>query len=301
MNSKLLISAFLFALGANFFWAGNAVVGKLVSTSVPAFSLNFWRWVIAFSILLPFAGRQFMRHRHEIWQQKALITLLALLSVTLYNALQYLSLHTTSPGNVGIVTATMPMFILILSFFINGTPIRLKDVIGISLAMTGIVFMMLFSGQSISGPNMGDMLMLVAVLAFAVYSVKLKHVPHEIPTPALLLSLIGIGVVLSFPFYAWDILSGKTADWFAGNTPWALGYVAIFPSIGSYFLWNIAVKRGGPIVTATAINMLPVFALLLSHVFLGSDILLAQIIAMSLVFTGTMVSLFMPQRAVAKG
>lgn len=297
MNTKLLMSAFLFALGANFFWAGNAVVGKLVSTSVPAFSLNFWRWVIAFFVLLPFASRQFMRHRHEIWHHKGLITLLALLSVTLYNALQYLSLHTTSPGNVGIVTATMPMFILILSFFINGTPIRLKDVIGISLAMTGIVFMMLFSGQSISGPNMGDMIMLVAVLAFAVYSVKLKQVPHHIPTPTLLLSLIGIGIVLSFPFYAWDLLRGDTTDWFGGNTPWALAYVAIFPSIGSYFLWNIAVKRGGPIVTATAINMLPVFALLLSYIFLGTGILMAQIIAMSLVFTGTMVSLFMPSRS----
>ena len=296
MQSRLLLTAFLFALGANFFWAGNAVVGKLVATTVPAFSLYFWRWVIAFLILLPFAGRQFMRHRQSLWQLKGLIALLALLSVTLYNAMQYLALHTTSPGNVGIVTATMPMFILFLSFLINGTTIHVKDVIGMSLALTGIIFMMVFSGKSFSGPNVGDMVMLFAVLAFAVYSVKLKQVPHHIPTPALLLSLIGIGVAFSLPFYIWDLAQGNTVDWFAGNTPWALGYVAIFPSLGSYFLWNIAVKRGGPMVTATAINMLPVFALFLSYVFLDTGILIEQIIAMLLVFTGTMVSLFMPQR-----
>lgn len=294
MNSRLLITAFVFALGANFFWAGNAVVGKLVATDIPAFSLNFWRWVIAFLILLPFAGRQLWRFRAELWQKKALITLLAALSVTLYNALQYLALHTTSPGNVGIVTATMPMFILILSFFINGTAIRAKDIVGITLAMAGIIFMMLSGSQSVSGPNVGDMVMLFAVLAFAVYSVMLKRVPHGIPTPALLLSMIGIGVMLSLPFYSWDLYQGQVPEWFAGKTLWALAYVAIFPSIGSYFLWNIAVKRGGPIVTATAINMLPVFALLLSHVFLDTGIEQSQLIAMGLVFTGTMVSLLMP-------
>lgn len=294
MNSRLLITAFVFALGANFFWAGNAVVGKLVATDIPAFSLNFWRWVIAFLILLPFAGRQLWRFRAELWQKKALITLLAALSVTLYNALQYLALHTTSPGNVGIVTATMPMFILILSFFINGTAIRAKDIVGITLAMAGIIFMMLSGSQSVSGPNVGDMVMLFAVLAFAVYSVMLKRVPHGIPTPALLLSMIGIGVMLSLPFYSWDLYQGQVPEWFAEKTLWALAYVAIFPSIGSYFLWNIAVKRGGPIVTATAINMLPVFALLLSHVFLDTGIEQSQLIAMGLVFTGTMVSLLMP-------
>ena len=294
MNSRLLLTAFLFALGANFFWAGNAVVGKLVATTVPAFSLNFWRWVAAFFILLPFAGGQFWHFRFELWKNKGLVTLLAALSVTLYNAMQYLALHTTSPGNVGIVTATMPMFILTLSHFINGTAIRIKDIVGITLAMSGIVFMMVSGGQSFSGPNAGDILMLFAVLAFAVYSVMLKRVPQGIPTPALLLSLIGIGVMFSLPFYSWDLMQGQTTNWFAEKTLWALAYVAIFPSIGSYFLWNIAVKRGGPIVTATAINMLPVFALLLSHVFLDTGIEQSQLIAMGLVFTGTMVSLLMP-------
>lgn len=291
MTKHLTITAFLFAIGATLFWAGNAVVGKLLADSIPAFSLNFCRWLLAFIILFPFAIRNLNKQKQLLWQQKGLITLLAILSISLYNSFQYIALHETSPGNVGIMTATMPIFILLLSSWINGTTIHRNDVLGILLAVVGISFIVLADQSNATGVNFGDLIMLIAVLAFALYSVLLKRVSTLISTPSLLLVLIGIGTLFSFPFYYWDLSQGNEIQWLKGNNPWLILYIAIFPAIASYFLWNLAIKKGGPIVTGLSINMLPVFALILSAIFLNTGVELSQVLAMVLVLAGTLVSL----------
>ena len=38
------------------FWSGNWVVGRWIRGDVPPIALSFWRWVIAFLCLLPWAG-----------------------------------------------------------------------------------------------------------------------------------------------------------------------------------------------------------------------------------------------------
>jgi len=288
--------AFMFAITATIFWAGNAIVGKVLADTVPPFSLNFWRWVLAFCILLPYALPKVLRQFSLIWQHKALISLLSVLSITIYNAFQYLALQTTSPGNVGIITATMPALILLISWVLGQHQFKVKDILGISLAFSGVVLVMVSSNKQVSGVNIGDLIMLFAVFSFSLYSVLLRKVPSEIHTAALLLCLIGMGTVFSLPLYIWDLINYSQPNWLAQNTPYFLTYIAIFPALASYFLWNMAVKRGGAIVTSLSINMLPVFALFFSVIFLDIKISLYQILAMFLVFIGTLISLFFHQQ-----
>jgi len=288
--------AFLFAITATLFWAGNAIVGKVLADTIPAFSLNFWRWVLAFFILIPFAAPKCFQQFSLIWKQRGLITLLSLLSITVYNAFQYLALQTTSPGNVGIITATMPALILMISTLFGQHRIQTKDALGIGLAFSGVVLVMLSSKKGMSGINYGDIIMLFAVLSFAFYSVLLRNISPEIHTAALLLCLIGIGILFSIPLYIWDLIYHPQPLWFAGNTPILLSYIAIFPALASYFLWNMAVKRGGALVTSLSINMLPVFALIFSVLFLQLNISFYQILSVLLVFVGTLVSLFFHQQ-----
>ena len=47
-------------------WAGNAVVGRLVTDLVPPITLNFLRWVLAFAILLPLAA-WVLRPSNGLW------------------------------------------------------------------------------------------------------------------------------------------------------------------------------------------------------------------------------------------
>ena len=43
------------------FWAGNAIVGRLMVGVIPPLTLNFLRWAIALLLLLPFCYRLFVQ------------------------------------------------------------------------------------------------------------------------------------------------------------------------------------------------------------------------------------------------
>src|SRR3954463_12208226 len=111
MNQKITPgTAFLLTLSP-LMWAGNAIVGRAVNQLVPPITLNFLRWAIAMLILLPLAGWIF-RRGSSLWTHWKRFTWLGLLGIGLYNTLQYLALHTSSPINVTLVAASMPVWML---------------------------------------------------------------------------------------------------------------------------------------------------------------------------------------------
>ena len=66
MNQRLTLNTAWLLVIPPFLWAGNAVVGRLVTTLVPPMTLNFLRWVLAFLILLPLAW-QVLRPGSPMW------------------------------------------------------------------------------------------------------------------------------------------------------------------------------------------------------------------------------------------
>ena len=80
-------------------WAGNAVVGRLVHDMVPPMALNFIRWLLAFALLLPFAG-QVLRRDSPLWPHWRRYALLGLLGVGVYNAAGDGGLRLASGGSV---------------------------------------------------------------------------------------------------------------------------------------------------------------------------------------------------------
>lgn len=280
------IHPFIFACAANFFWAGNAIIGKIAANAIPAFTLNFWRWILAALILCPFTFRKFRRQRSWYRENFWFVSGMAFLSVSLYNSLQYLALTYTSPGNVGIVGASAPMFVLLLNAWLNRQKIRVNQVAGIILAMGGVVFVLLSGGGVVLALNPGDVIMLTATIGFSLYSVLLKRIPGHIDAGGLLFVLMALGVIGILPFYAVDLIQGRTWEWQSGSSGLILLYVAIFPSIASFFFWNLAVKKGGAILTGLSFNLLPVFTIILAVVILGDPVLKSQILAVILVFAG---------------
>ena len=95
-------------------WAGNAVVGRLMVGQVPPLMLNLLRWSLALAILVPL-GWHVMRtaeQRRALWAKRYPLSLLGLLGVGAYNALQYLALTTSTPLNVTLIAASSPLWML---------------------------------------------------------------------------------------------------------------------------------------------------------------------------------------------
>ena len=276
---------FIFAAAANLFWAGNAIVGKLAASTIAPFSLSFYRWLLACIILLPFAWVAVSRQRQWYWQERKLIFALAILSVTVFNTFQYLALNFTAPTNVSMVIATMPIFILALTSFMQKQSIKKHQWLGTGTALVGVL-MVIWQGGGKAGINPGDLIMVLAVFCFALYSVLLKRVPEHISPTGLTFVLMAVGTLGILPFYLWDLYQQEAIPWADWETWYILIYVATLPSIGSYYCWNYAVKKGGPILTGLSINLLPVFTLILSIALLGTALNGWQVLPIGLIFAG---------------
>jgi uncharacterized membrane protein len=160
-------------------WAGNAVVGRMVHTLVPPMTLNLLRWLIALLILLPLAGKLWQRGSGLLrdWKRYAL---LGLLGIGLYNSLQYLALQSSTPINVTLVAASMPVWMLLVGALFFGVRITRRQAGGAVLSICGVV-LVLSRGQwqQLLALRLvpGDLFMLLATLALVVLQLA-AHAPR---------------------------------------------------------------------------------------------------------------------------
>ncbi|MCC6814684.1 MAG: DMT family transporter [Rubrivivax sp.] len=256
-------------------WAGNAVLGRLVVDLVPPATLNFLRWLLAFFILLPLAG-WVLRPGSGLWPHWRRFAVLGLLGVGLYNTLQYLALHTSTPVNVTLVASSMPLWMLALGRLFFNAPVRRPQLLGALLSMLGVT-VVLARGDLANLARLqlvpGDLYILAATLAWALYSWLLAR-PAEPAAiradwAALLLAQVTFGLGWSGLLAGGEWLLTDAQIRWGWPLAGALVFVACGPAVLAYRCWGLGVQRAGPALAGFFSNLTPVFAALLSTVLLG--------------------------------
>lgn len=256
------------------FWAGNALVARGTSESIPPFALSFWRWLIPTIYLLPFTLKAVIRYQTTLRAHWLEVIGLAFFSVGAYNTILYLAAQSTGAINIALVTSTMPLMIVLLSALIlRVIPGRLQ-LAGLILAFSGVVVILTRGSLDTLlhvNFNPGDLLMILSIGSWALYSVLLKRWPVNIPLFPLLCILITLGTPMILPFYLWEL---QAEGGFALSLPnsAALLYVGTLPSVAAYFLWNNGIKNLGPGTTGLFAYLIPVFAALIAVPVLGESI-----------------------------
>ncbi|MBC7610014.1 MAG: DMT family transporter [Polaromonas sp.] len=296
MTQRLTPSIALMLVVPPLLWAGNAVVGRLVNALVPPMTLNFLRWALAFLILLPLAHRV-LRPDSGLWPNWKRFTLLGLLGVGCYNALQYLALKTSTPLNVTLVAASIPVWMLAVGALFFGQRVSRLQVMGALMSIAGVL-VVLSRGQwdLLMQVHLvpGDMYVLLATLAWAFYSWLLMQPgdPKEIRNDwaAFLMAQIVFGLVWSglFAGAEWT-LTDAHISW-GWPLVAALVYVAVGPAVIAYRCWGMGVQRVGPAIAGFFSNLTPLFAALLSAAFLGELPHIYHAVAFLLIVGGIVVS-----------
>ncbi|MBI2749993.1 MAG: DMT family transporter [Burkholderiales bacterium] len=297
MTHKLTPTAATLLIIPPVLWAGNAVVGRVVSPLISPMTLNLLRWTLAFLVLLPLAGRV-LRRDSLLWRQWRHFGFMALLSTSGYNALLYLALNTSTPINVTLVGASTPVWMLLIGRFFFRQTITGRQVLGAVLSIAGVV-LVLCRGQweLLLGLHLvaGDLYMLLASMGWAYYSWMLAH-----PTPAsaplradwatFLLGQIvfGLGWSLLFAGGEWALTDARL-QW-SWPLAAALAYIAVGPAVLAYRAWGAGVGRAGAAVAGFFINLTPLFTALLSSAFLGEPPRLFHAAAFVLIVSGIVLS-----------
>lgn len=279
--------AYLCLVIATLCWGGNAVAGKLAVGHVSPMMLTFWRWTFAVAIIFAISVPQLIRDWPIVRKRLPILILYGVVGYTTFNATLYTALKYTTAINVAIEQAGIPMLIFIINFILFRMRVSLAQIFGFSLTLLGVA---LTAAHGDLGTlleltvNFGDALMLIAVVAYAVYTVSLRWKPIVdwrtlMAIPALFALLTTVPLVL------WEQASNQ-AIW-PDTRGWVIVlYTALFASLVSQVLYIKGVEGIGPNRASLFINLIPVFGTLLSVAIIGEDLQLFHIAALVLALGG---------------
>ncbi len=279
-------------------WAGNVVLARGMADLIPPVAFAFWRWTLAFVLILPFSWRHLKADWPTAVSGWKMLAVLAVLGISTFNTLLYTAVHTTTAINGSLIQSTMPSVIVLLSLFLYDEKISGRQWIGVLMGIAG-AGMIVLRGRLATLQTMsfvqGDLLMIIAVVCYGMYSALLRRRPIIHPL-SLLTATFSLGAAGLLPVYLWELTSIGS---FPLNRDVALSifYVALFPSIVAYFCWNKGIDLLGPNRAGLFINLIPVFASLLSVWLLGESIRPFHVVGMALILGGMILFSYHPKRS----
>jgi len=256
--------------GAMLFLAGNHVIGRSVRAEIPPLGLNFWRWLAAALILLPFVAP---RIRHSAALARAHWRVVGLLGALMIGStgLILVALNFTTAINVSLLNATQPAVTVVLARIFLHEVLSTRQGLGVLAAVAGVVIMVLKADWAALGRlqlDAGDFIALIAMAGFSTYAIHLRRLPAGFGLVEGLFWIIVAGCLALLPLYVLESVLYRPMPFDARSVMVVLT-LAILVSILFMLLWNAGNRRIGPSRAAVFINLVPVFGAVLAIVFLG--------------------------------
>lgn len=272
------------------FWSGAFITGKLSAQQFPPFALTFFRFLFAFPIIFAILyWQQPTQWRPERRQWPPLIVLGAA-GTFLYHGLFFYSLHHTTAVNSALIGAANPMATVLLASLFFKQRMRMRRLAGVILSFAGVLL-------TISGGdwrvlqsfqlNVGDISMLFAVISWAVYSLLSRRYMDTYALSPLMVTAYTFLVctIVSLPLMLWEhpelyIPASSVGGWLS------ILYMAIFASVLGYLFQLIAIQHIGASKASIFINLVPIFTMVQSVVFLHEALRPVILVSAAIIISG---------------
>jgi drug/metabolite transporter (DMT)-like permease len=288
----------VFPLGAILIWAGNTVVSKLSAGLIAPEAISFYRWLLAGLLMTPFLIRPVWQARHiyrPYWKHIAALTLLGMV---LYQSLAYFAAATSTATSMGVIASLLPLLTVLLSTIFMKEPPTIGMIGGGLLSLYGIVILISNGQPGIlldHGVVFGDLLMLIATIAYSLYGVLLRKWALPIPPWHLLYLQVILAIVMLFPGFYFGQHSPVTM----ANLPLVL-YAGIAASIGSQILWMRSVAYFGASRSGMFMNLFPIFTVIIAVVALGESVHWYHIVGGGITLIGVLLAQLLKKQIVFK-
>ena len=287
------IKAYIMLVCASLFWAGNFMIGKYAFlTEIPPLSLVFYRWSLVWIILLPFTYKEIIKYKDTIFNNLPLLFFLGFTSVGLFNSFTYLSLIHTQVINSTLFNTAIPAVIILLCFLFKIEKTNKFQILGLIISVLGILSIItkldikIFLSLNF---NKGDIIMIGGVITWGIYSTLLKKKKFTLPLLTLVHVICTFGLICVFPQFFYEFSQGQFIE-FNTNLIYILIFLALFPSIGSYYCWAGAVSIIGANRAGIFLSLIPLFSTIMAIIFFNEQFKLFHLIGATLIILGLFLS-----------
>ncbi len=291
MNKNNL--AYILLILTTLFWSGNFIVGKAASTyNIPPFSLNFYRWLFAGLILLPFTIREISDKKNYIFKNLIFFIILGVTSITIFNSTVYYSLYYMQVISGVLMISTIPVWIMFISSILGIEKTNKFQIYGVILSLLGVLFIITKSDLNVIKNlafNKGDLIMASGMFAWALYSALLKKKNYEISQIALLEVVIITGLIFLIPIYFLEMNFGNHI---VVGEPFilTLSYVVIFPGLASFFFWIKGISIIGANRAGVFLHLMPVFGSVMAIILFDEKFMIYHILGAMFIVAGITLS-----------
>ena len=283
---------FLLTLTA-LFWSGNFIVGKAASIyEIPPFSLNFYRWLFAFIILLPFTYKEIIENKNYILENIGFFIILGITSITIFNSIVYYSLYHTQVISGVLMISTIPVWIMFIASLLKIEKTNIFQIIGVILSLTGVICIITKADFELVRNldfNKGDLSMVIAMFSWAIYSALLKKKTYKVSQIALLEVIIICGFVFLIPVYFIEMSLGYKV---VLKTPFilTLTYVVLFPGIIAFLFWIKGIGFIGANRAGVFLHLMPIFGAIMAMIIFKEKFMFYHILGAIFIVSGITLS-----------
>jgi len=275
-----------------FFWGLAWPVGRILATDLLnyPFSVMFLRYVFAVPVLF---GWLWFKEGNVIPLKRdySYLLLLAFTSVFLYQVGYMYGMQKTAASDASLIIGFNPVSVSILSVFILSHNLTRNGVLGIFLSFIGVLLIFLAS------PNLdiefydrivGNAYIMFGAFAYAIYVVSMRrYVLLTQHKPLSSLATISwaslVGCILFVPFVIleapWERI-WNIQEWLL------IAYLGVLSTALCYVFFAMGIETIGANKAASFINVVPIFGILSSWIWIGENLGFVQIISFVLIYYG---------------
>ncbi len=271
-----------------FFWSCNWIVGRGLASDIPPMAMTFLRWFFAVLILAPFALAHVRRDWPILRRNWKILLFLGVIGVGSHNALAYAGLNYTTATNGVILNSFIPVMIIALSWIFLRDRLSGVQLSGVAVSLAGVLVILSQGSFEVLASfrlNGGDLLVMLSMAIWAVYTICLRWRPAGLSMLTFLFVLACIGDLAVLPLFIVEFTYGRQMAVTPANIA-ALVSVALFSSVLAYIFWNQGVEAVGANVAGLFVHLMPVFGVVLAWVFLDERLALYHLAGIGLILAG---------------
>lgn len=288
-------------IGASLLFSGSFIAGKYTTVDLLPLTVSLWRYLVALLFLSLLARLRPSLSLKVAWRDLIPLSLLGLSGIVGYHYFFFSSLRHTAVLNAAIINATNPIITSIAAALFLGETLAFKNYSGGAIAFVGVILLLtkgnlenLLTLQF----NYGDLLMLIAMLCWVLYSLLLKSLSRRYSgfTLTYYAALFGVIFLVFLAAPEHPIAQLRSS---AIASQLGILYMGIGTSGLGYLQYNLSVIAIGATRTSCVIySFIPIFVALLSFLFFGDAIAPLMLLIMAFIIAG--VNLMLSQNPTQK-